>query len=450
MLSGHTRVKETGVQWLGKVPAHWVVAPVKRHYLIQLGKMLQPRPNALGDRKVRYLKAKNVQWGDVDFADIDAMYANTDEIDRYGVRVGDLLVCEGGEGGRCAIVTSMDDSSPCIIQNALHRVRVRSKTGETHGCNNYLRYVLTAVSSAGWLRALNDKATIAHFTAEKFGALPVPMPPPLEQSTIVRFLDDATSRIERRIRAKEKLIELLEERKSVTVQLAVTGRIDVRTGRPYAAYKESGLKSLPTVPSHWDVRPAKWHFREVEERSNTGSEELLSVSHITGVTPRSEKTVTMFEAESNVGHKLCKAGDLVVNTMWAWMAALGVARQEGMVSPSYAVYRRNHDSALSSDYAELMLRSTPYRCEYKMRSRGVRPSRLRLYPDEFLRIRLVCPPEQEQVAVMEFVKHEVASVERTCRLVRDGIESLQAYRERLIAEAVTGKIDVRKTGSRAL
>src|ERR1035441_9591271 len=101
--------------------------------------------------------------------------------------------------------------------------------------------------------------------------------------------------------------------------------------KPYAEYKESGPPWLELVPGHWCQLRAKYIFREVDERSATGKEELLSVSHLTGVTPRSQKTITMFLAKSNVGHKICRPGDAVINTMWAWMGALGVSRHTGIV-----------------------------------------------------------------------------------------------------------------------
>jgi len=84
--------------------------------------------------------------------------------------------------------------------------------------------------------------------------------------------------------------------------------------KPYPAMKESGLASIGTVPEHWELHRANFFFGEVDERSSTGDEELLSVSHKTGVTPRKEKNVTMFLADSNVGYKLCRPGDIVVNT----------------------------------------------------------------------------------------------------------------------------------------
>src|SRR6266571_3654882 len=138
--------------------------------------------------------------------------------------------------------------------------------------------------------------------------------------------------------------------------------------KPYATYKDVGLPWLGSVPAHWALRRAKYFYREVDERSATGEEELMSVSHLTGVTPRREKNVTMFLAESNVGHKLCRPGDLVINTMWAWMAALGVARQVGLVSPSYGVYRPLASNNLLPDYADRLLRTAAYASEYTRRS----------------------------------------------------------------------------------
>ena len=85
--------------------------------------------------------------------------------------------------------------------------------------------------------------------------------------------------------------------------------------RPHQETKPTGLTWLPAIPAHWEFDRAKRTFREVDERSVRGDEELLSVSHITGVTPRSQKNVTMFMAESYEGHRLCRPADNVVNTM---------------------------------------------------------------------------------------------------------------------------------------
>ena len=127
--------------------------------------------------------------------------------------------------------------------------------------------------------------------------------------------------------------------------------------KPYAAYKDSGLPWLGQVPGHWNLLRAKCLFREIDERSKTGKEELLSVSHLTGVTPRRHKTITMFLAKSNVGHKVCRLGDTVINTMWAWMGALGVTQHTGIVSPAYGVYRPIEGCGITPRYADHLLRT---------------------------------------------------------------------------------------------
>ncbi|MDO8986951.1 MAG: hypothetical protein Q7V14_01860 [Coriobacteriia bacterium] len=107
--------------------------------------------------------------------------------------------------------------------------------------------------------------------------------------------------------------------------------------------KDSGADWLGDVPAHWQVVRARYLLSNRDDRSADGSEELLTVSHITGVTARSAKTVNMFMAETNEGYKKCVAGDLVVNTMWAFAGAAGVAPFDGLVSPSYNVYRFTTD-----------------------------------------------------------------------------------------------------------
>jgi type I restriction enzyme S subunit len=174
--------------------------------------------------------------------------------------------------------------------------------------------------------------------------------------------------------------------------------------RPYPDYKDSQLAWLGKVPADWEEKRAKYYFREVDERSTTGTEQLMSVSHVTGVTPR-KKSVTMFMAESNVGHKICRPGDLAINTMWAWMGAMGVAAQVGLVSPSYGVYRPRDPSHYEPAFIDHLLRTQPYTSEYLCRSTGIRASRLRLYPEDFLDIPIVRPPRDEQEAIVRFLRH---------------------------------------------
>ena len=220
-LDPDVRLKPSGVEWLGDVPAHWGVAAVKRHYSIQLGKMLQNGPNVPTDIAVPYLKAQHVQWFSVRTTDAPTMWASPHEIEQFGVRAGDLLVCEGGEGGRCSLVEEVPPGY--IIQNALHRVR---SSGNSR--NDYLQYVMSSISKTGWFDAINNKATIAHFTVEKFGSLMIPVPPIPEQAAIVAYLDKATADIDAAIDRARREIELLSEYRTRLIADLVTGQVDVR------------------------------------------------------------------------------------------------------------------------------------------------------------------------------------------------------------------------------
>ena len=218
------------------------------------------------------------------------------------------------------------------------------------------------------------------------------------------------------------------------------GMMKICPSKPYSAYKPSGVPSLGDVPAHWETRRAKTLYREVDERSTTGTEELMSVSHKTGVTPR-KQTVTMFLAESNVGYKVCRPGDIVINTMWAYMAALGVASQEGLVSPSYGVYRPINRDRLNDDYIDSLLRTEEYRAAYIARSTGITDSRLRLYPEQFLGIPLLCPPLAEQAAIVRYLDRADERIRRYVSANQKLIALLEEERQAVIDRAVTCGLD---------
>jgi type I restriction enzyme, S subunit len=209
----------------------------------------------------------------------------------------------------------------------------------------------------------------------------------------------------------------------------------------YPGYRKARMRWLPPVPEHWNEQRAKTFFREVDERSKTGQEELLSVSHLTGVTPRSQKNVTMFKAASYVGSKLCRPGDIVINTLWAWMAALGASRHAGIVSPAYGVYRPHHADSFNPAYLDYLLRTRSYVAEYIGRSTGIRASRLRLYPNEFLDIALLQPPRPEQDQIVAYLRAQDAHIARFIKAKRELIALLTEQKLRIIDHAVTRGLD---------
>jgi type I restriction enzyme S subunit len=211
--------------------------------------------------------------------------------------------------------------------------------------------------------------------------------------------------------------------------------------RPYAEMRPSGVEWLPALPQAWEIHRAKYSFKEADDRSEAGDEELLSVSHKTGVTPRSQKNITMFMAESYEGHKVCRPGDVVVNTMWAWMAAIGVSRHVGIVSPAYGIYRPRAVDRFEPKFLDYLLRTEVYRAEYLRSSRGVTTSRLRLYPPDFLNIPFVQPPLGEQRLIVRFLDWHGAQTAKLIRAKKKIIALLNEQKQAIIIRAVTRGLD---------
>lgn len=207
--------------------------------------------------------------------------------------------------------------------------------------------------------------------------------------------------------------------------------------------KASRLTWVQSIPDRWDEKRAKFVFRDIDERSDSGSEELLSVSHITGVTPRSEKNVTMFMAETYEGQKLCQPDDVVINSLWAWMGAVGVSKHRGIVSSAYGVYRPRNSTTIYPPYANYLLRTKAYAGEYLCRSTGIWTSRLLLTPSEFLTIPILLPPLPDQRRIAVYLDEATGMIDRLMSLRRRQMELLREQRAALIQQAVTRGLNPR-------
>ena len=277
-------------------------------------------------------------------------------------------------------------------------------------------------------------------TKSTFLSAKMPLPPPPEQAAIVRYLDHADRRIRRYIRAKQKLITLLEEQKQAVVHEAVTGQIDVRTGQPYPAYKDSGLEWLGDVPEHWEVMRSRLLFKEVNVRSTTGQETHMSMSQTLGLVPSHmvERTLT---SESYVGGKLCEKGDLVLNRLKAHLGVFALAKQSGVISPDYSVFCKR--SSMEMEYFEQVFLLPALRSELRIRAKGIVEGFWRLYTDDLFDIRLPVPPVGEQKEIIDVLQGTAADIYSAIDHSHRQIELLREYRARLIADVVTGKLDVR-------
>lgn len=217
----HTvQMKDSGLMWIGQIPAHWSISKVSMFFEVVLGKMLQPEKKAETDTYENYLCAANVGNNCLKIDVLKQMWFSEKDKQQYCVRKGDLIVVEGGDVASCDIIKF--EIQDLYIQNALHRVRAKKEA-----LLEFLRYYLMMAKGQGYVDLICNKATIAHFTKDKFMSLPLLVVPVDEQREIVKYLDKKCSQIDRLIAIKQAKIEKLEQYKRSLIYEYVTGKREV-------------------------------------------------------------------------------------------------------------------------------------------------------------------------------------------------------------------------------
>lgn len=207
----------SGIEWIGGIPEHWVTAPLYSRCDVRLGKMLDAA-KIKGRHLQPYLRNTDVQWFEINSSDLPRMDFRPEEYERYSVKRGDLVVCEGGEPGRAAL---WDSDEPCFFQKALHRVRPLK--------GDIPQFLLYLFSNAVTMSAFSgfDKSTIAHLTGEQLRRFRFAFSPPHEQTLIANYCSElmqGVQSVQARIRDQ---IQSLQTLRSTLIAHAVTGRIKV-------------------------------------------------------------------------------------------------------------------------------------------------------------------------------------------------------------------------------
>lgn len=409
--------------------AAWPKVPLK--YLVsKIGSGKTPKGGAevYITSGVMLLRSQNVHFDGLRLDDVVYIDEEMDD-DMASTRVQPndvLLNITGASIGRCTVV-------PVAFEAAnvnQHVCIIRSKTNRL--LPTFLNLVLQSPMIQNEIRFGENGSSREGLNFEQIGAFEIPLPPIPQQLTCVQRAQSLVARVEGLIREKQGLVNLMAEKRRALIANAVTRGLN-----PDVSMRDSDTDWLGQIPSHWQTENTRWLFKEIDDRSEDGSEELLTVSHLTGVTKRSEKDVNMFLAESNEGYKRCRAGDLVINTLWAWMGAMGVARHDGIVSPAYNVYRPTQ--AFDPDYLDHLVRTPLFITEITRYSKGVWSSRMRLYPEGLYEASMPVPPLQEQQQIAKSIAHHINHMDELSETTKKTIKLLEERRIALIAKAIAGE-----------
>ena len=410
--------KDSGIFWEPSIPNYWRVTRLKNI----LSKLDRPRtPN---DELLVCSNSGEVRKrGDNKLG----LVADSDEI-YQGVKSGDLLI-HGMDTWHGAIAVSKLDGMCTPV------VHVCDSSQKKEFVAIYLRNM--ASQKIFKLISNGVRQNTSDFRSwSKLGCIPIAIPPLAEQEKIVSYLESKTSKIDAYVADKEKEIQFLQELKQKTIAEAVTKGLN-----PNVKMKDSGVSWLGMIPEHWEVSRMKRVFSEAKEKTTDESGTLLSLSQYTGITLKGNaKKVGMFEAESTIGYNIVHPGQFVMNIMLAWNGSYGVSDYEGIISPSYCVFNFNED--FERKYFHYLLRLPSYAGAFKTMSKGIIESRLRLYPLYFFTFKTIIPPLDEQQAIVAYIEEKCQKIDTLMAELQAEIDYLKEYKQRLIADVVTGQVNV--------
>jgi type I restriction enzyme S subunit len=258
----------------------------------------------------------------------------------------------------------------------------------------------------------------------------------------VRFLDWANGRLELTIRAKRKVIALLNEQKQAIIHRAVTRGLD-----PSVSLRPSGIPWLGPIPGHWEiVRNMSLFAHRVE--SGVEGLPVLQVSLRSGITP---EALDQFGRPKRLiadqtKYKRIYRQDIAYNTMRMWQGAAGVSPIDGLVSPAYVVLRPR--TGICPDFYDFIFHTDIYKQQVNRQSTGIVSDRNRLYWDSFKQMANVALPASEQQAIVDFIHLETRDLITAKSSLNREIDFLREYRTCLVADVVTGKLDVREAAVR--
>ncbi len=421
-------MKDSGVEWIGEIPNGWEISRVSYFFDIQLGKMLQPTQDKEDETLEEYLCSINVSNNEITQSDLKTMWFSPKEKQNYSIKQGDLIVVEGGDVAASAIVKTLVEN--LYFQNALHRVRSSASFDV-----RYLHYLLITAKASGQIDLLCNKATISHFSKEKFKALEFIVNSSKEQHRIADYLDAKCTQIDRAIARQQEVIDKLKEYKLSVITEAVTKGLNHDV-----PMKESGIEWIGKIPEGWKTIRVKWLLVERKDRSNDGLEEPLSMSQKFGLIPTSEMEMVPNMASSFIGAKLVYENDLVFNKLKAHLGVFSVSKYQGLVSPDYAVYYASGRADLK--YLEYLFKTPQCILEFRKNSSGIADGLTRLYTDGLYSIECPLPDKEEQLEIARVLNEKCACIEATILRKQDVIGKLTEYKKSLIYEVVTGKREV--------
>lgn len=431
--------KDSGMKWLGRVPEHWEV----RH-LGAFGRFLKGSGGTKADETKEGVPC--IRYGDLytrhqfHITESKTCIAPHRVAAYTPISYGDVLFAGSGETleeiGKSA-VNLIKGPAVCGGDVIIFRPTLEIDA-------EFVGWSMDCRQAASQKAQMGRGITVMHIYSNDLKYLTVALPPLSEQRAIAHFLDNANERTQRYIHAKEKLIKLLEEQKRVIIHQAVTGQIDVRTGKPYPVCKDSGVEWLGEVPQSWRIFRLKGVVANVTDLTKEldGDNIYLALEHVESWTGKFSTMNNSVDFDSQA--KRFQSGDVLFGKLRPYLAKVVCPGRDGICAGEFLVLR-SHYAGLLPKYFEQLLRSKPVISAIDASTFGAKMPRADW---QFIgNMRIPLPPLSEQHAIARFLTDTCQRISAACAAVKREIELFHEYRTRLIADVVTGKLDVREAAA---
>lgn len=425
-LKPYSLYKESGLPWLGEVPAHWPVVP-HRALFSEVKDRNHTNEDLLSVTITKGIVRQNTLLESTSRKDS----SNQDKTAYKLVQPRDIAYNKmRAWQGAIGASTLRGVVSPAYVV-----MRLRNDEASPEYYHHLFRTPRFTKEAERWSYGITSD--MWSLRPEHFKMIYSPFPPAAEQAAIVRYLGWANGRIERVIRAKRKVIALLGEQKQTIIHRAVTRGLDHAV-----SLKDSGLDWLPQIPEHWGIVRNLALFSHRVEPGRTGLP-VLQVSLRSGITP--EELDQFGRPKRYIAdvskYKFVHRSDMAYNTMRMWQGAVGVAPSDGLVSPAYVVLQPRQNTL--PEFYEFVFRTSVYKQEVNRKSTGIVSDRNRLYWDSFKEMPNISLPRDEQSAIVNFIRSETKGIDDAVSRLQREIILLREFGTRLVSDVVTGKLDVR-------
>lgn len=419
----YSEYKYSGVKWIGDIPKHWEVLRAKNMF-VRMSREVRNEDDVITcfrDGEVTLRKNRRIEGFTESFK----------EIGYQGIRKGDLVIHQmDAFAGSIGVSDSDGKGTPVYI----------CLQPKGNYSNNYYAYLLREMARAGFIKSLyrGIRERSSDFRYETFAKLFLPIPPLTEQRAIVSYLDGKVGQIDTYVAKQTQQIELLKELKQAVIANAVTKGIDNK-----AKLKQTGISWIGHVPQHWEQCRLKNVVSCNNETLSNNTEPSLQIEYVEIADVKEMEGIVRtthykFSEAPSRARRITKNGDIILSTVRTYLKAVALVKQEGLiVSTGFAVLRPKD---CNQEYISYLLRSDYFLGEVSRRSFGISyPS---ITTDALLSIEIPIPPLSEQRAIVSYIEAKTASINKLIDAYEQQVERVKEYKQRLISDAVTGKMNV--------